>query len=217
MTRRRLLYFCVAALHSMTTTLNAQTRPGQYSYGSEQNCVASGKFNAQQCVNAAANSQAEFEEKAPRFPSRDACEKVFAAAGCSVGFKGSEGWEGKKSGIYFSPRQQGFRLGATQGRDMAVTPFTSGPEIRFSPRSIAKRETAINPSAGRSARDSWRARPVAGGGGETFGVNTPPKGGDHAAIPPPRVDPNFDCASVLEPSVNGQAEIGCYPAPARRR
>ncbi len=129
MRQRRLFCFCVASLHLMTTTLSAQNRPGQYSYGSEQNCVASGRFNAQQCATAAANSQAEFEEKAPRFPSREACEKVFATAGCSVGFKGSEGWEGKKSGIYFSPRQQGFRVVATSGRDMAVTPFTSGPEI----------------------------------------------------------------------------------------
>lgn len=207
----------------MTTSLSAQIRSGQYSYGSEQSCGASGRFNAQQCANAAANSQAEFEEKAPRFPSREACEKVFAAARCSVGFKGSQGWEGKKSGIYFSPRQQGFRVEASSGRDMAVTPFTAGPEIRFSPRPIAKRETAINPNAGRSARDSWRAQPVArdpngGPTPETFGVDAPPKGGDHAAIPPPpRVDPNFDCASVLEPSVNGQPETGCYPAPARRR
>ena len=67
-----------------------------------------GKLSAEQCSNAATNVQAVFEPKAPRFPTRAACERVFPFADCSLGFEGAGGWVGKRSAIYFSPRLEVF-------------------------------------------------------------------------------------------------------------
>jgi uncharacterized protein YgiB involved in biofilm formation len=181
--------------------------------------MGAGKFTSEQCANAAANSKAEFEEKAPRFPSREACEKFFPEAGCSLGFKGADGWAGKKSGIYFSPRQQGFIV-APSGRDAVTTPFTAGPHIDFSSRSIAKKNASVNSAIGQKARESWRAEPAASpakGASQELGLSNAPAGDRGAVPPPPPVDPNFDCASFLEPAKDGQSGVGCYPAPARKK
>jgi hypothetical protein len=78
-----------------------------------------------------------------------------------LGFKGAEGWAGKKSGIYFSPRHAGFRVLAPSPRDATVAPFALGPRIRFSPRSILRKDTRIDPQIAHNARDAWRARPGA--------------------------------------------------------
>ena len=206
---RRQLLHCVGLSLLASSGVAAQASPTQYSYGAEQNCILGGKLTPEQCANAVANAQAEFEEKAPRFPSREACERVFASAGCSVGFKGADGWAGKKSGIYFSPRQAGFRVMVSSPSDMTVTPFALGPRITFSPRSILRKDTRINPQTAHEARGSWRLQPseAVGASPSTAGDNKPPA---------PPVDPNFDCASVLEPSARDHAETGCYLAPARR-
>jgi len=116
-------------------------------------------LNADQCANAAANARAKFASKAPRFPSREACERNFAAAGCGSGFKGAEGWAGKKSAIYFSPRQAGFRVLVSSPGDAGDTPFALDPLIRFSPRSIMRKDTRIGPKIAYNARVSLLAQP----------------------------------------------------------
>ncbi len=206
--------YCAGLSLAMATSVAAQVRPVQYSYGGEQSCILGRKLSAEQCANAAANARAEFEEKALRFPSRDACQRVFAASGCELGFKGAEGWAGKKSGIYFSPRQAGFRVLMSSPRDATVTPFVLGPRINFSPRSILRKDTRIDPRTAHYTRDSWRGQ--AGAAAGTFGVDTPSTRGG-LVPPPPTVDPNFDCASMLEPSARDHAETGCYLAPSLPR
>ena len=201
---------------------------GQYSFGAERACVAGGALGTEHCANAAANAQAEFEEKAPRFPSREACERIFKIAGCSVGFSGADGWEGKKSGVYFTPRQQGFRVVANSERDITVVPYTTGPTIDFTPRSVLKKDTRIDLKTAHHARETWSAQPVRAAppigaqprGAAQFGVSTPTaEGAARVALPPPPSnDPNFDCAAVLEPgAASNSNNPGCYPAPARRR
>ena len=67
--------FCVGLSLAMVTSVAAQVKPVQYSYSTEQSCILGGKLSGEQCANAAANARAEFEEKALRFPSRDACQR----------------------------------------------------------------------------------------------------------------------------------------------
>ena len=200
---------------SLASAASAGVTHGHYSYGAERSCVSAGKLTAELCANAAANAQAEFDEKAPRFPTREACQRAFPG-GCSVAFKGSDGWAGKKSGIFFTPRQSGFQVNVSSERDMTVVPYASGVSIAFTRRSILHKDTRIDPRAAAQARESWRIR--AAGGGAAYGVDTPPPGmGRGAPAPQPPVDPNFDCKSVLEPGAAGSADTGCYLAPARRR
>lgn len=179
------------------------------SYSTEQNCVAANKLGAERCAHAAANAQAEFTEKAPRFPSRDACEKAFGRGACSIGFSGAGVSAGNKAGIYLTPRQAGFRV---DSRNLTVAPFVAGHELAFAPRTILRRDMRVDPQKARLAAEAWRA----GGAGANFGLADPSAGGAHR--PPPRlpVDPNFNCAAFLEPGATDAKEPGCYPAPARR-
>ena len=182
----------------------------------EQSCAASGKVSAERCANAAANAKAEFEEKAPRFPTREACQRIFSQAGCSLGFSGADGWAGKKSGIYFSPRQTGFLVILTGGDNMSVLPVTLGPPINFSPRSILARDLSVNPKSAHQARQHWQAAAAHGQSSGVYGVDKAPAGKGGEALPPrPPVDPNFDCAAVLEPNARDSADTGCYSC--RRR
>lgn len=212
--RRRLFLICLCFGFVAANGATAEyVRRAQFIYGSEYGCRSAGKLSAEQCANAAANTQAEFDEKAPRFPSREACERLFRGAGCSVGFKGADGWAGKRSGVYFQPRQAGFHVNVVSEREMTATPQVLGPSIGFSPRTILRKDTRIDQRFARS-RELWRPR--AAGAGAAFGVATP-DGAAGPLPPPPPVDPNFDCAAVLEPSAKDGAATGCYLAPARRR
>ncbi len=196
----------------------AEIKQGLFSFGVERSCAASGKFSEELCANAAANAQAEFDEKAPHFSTREECERVFGNAGCSVGFSGADGWVGKKSGVYFTPRQAGFRILASSGRDMIVVPYVAGIVIGFSPRTILKKDTRIDPEAARRARDDWRMRTSSGasGAGSTGLDSLSSAAADHDALPPPPpADPNFNCAALLE--AGSKPEPGCSLATPRRR
>lgn len=179
-------------------------------FGSERHCLSSGRLSPEVCANASANASAEFEEKAPRFPDRQACEHVFHA-GCSLGFRGEAGFGGRRDAIFFTPRQQGFRIIIRSGGDIRVTPV--GAVGNFSSRSALTRDASIRP---RGARDYRGATAHADGSGAptSFGVATPD--GAKGAVPPrPPFDPDFDCASVLEPG--SDPSTGCVAAPLRRR
>ena len=211
--RRRL---ALAPVIFFATTATGEIKLGQLSFAAERSCVASGKLNTQLCANAAANAQAEFDEKAPRFPTREACEQAFGSAGCSVGFSGADGWAGKKSGVYFTPRQAGFRVLVRSERHIIVVPFVAGRVIGFSPRTALERDTRIDPQSSQRARQGWRPRPPSDGSGKGVARSIEPSSAAGRDVPPPpTVDPNFDCAAVLE--AGSDAETGCYPAPTRRR
>jgi hypothetical protein len=202
------LFFAIAAAGEITH--------GQFSFGDERSCAASGKLSAELCANAAVNARSEFDEKAPRFPTRDTCEGAFGRSGCSLGFSGADGWAGKKSGVYFSPRQAGFRILVSPKHEMIVIPYVAGKIIGFSSRTIVRRDTHIDLKTARQAREAWRFGPPsskASGQGDV-GLDTPsPNGNRDALPPPPPMDPNFNCAAVLE--AGSDAMTGCYPAPPR--
>jgi len=179
---------------------------GAFVFSSARNCAASGRFPAEVCAFAETNAAAEFEEKAPRFPQRGHCEQVYRAGGCSLGFLGADGWAGKKTAVYFSRRQRGFRITARSERDVIVTPLAG--DLQFVPRSALRRDASINPRAARATTSAHS------GSGE-FGVSSP----DGPAGPTPTrapVDPNFDCAAFLEPTDKGDPTSGCAPMRSRR-
>lgn len=204
----------VALAICFSPAARGEFKQGQFTFGSERNCASGGMLSAELCANAAANAQAEFDEKAPRFQTRTECEQLFARGGCSIGFSGALGWAGKKSAIYFVPRQFGFRITVSSQRQMVVVPFVAGKEISFSPRTILKKDTWINPSVARHARETWRDRVSPEAVGQAEGANSPGVPSASSAAPSRNYDPNFDCAAVLEPG--SDPRTGCYPAPARR-
>jgi hypothetical protein len=209
------LFCCISSVLSISGA-GAQVKVGEYSYGSEKSCVSSAELTVEQCAVAASNAQAEFQAKAPRFATRQECERFFAATGCSLGFEGAEGWAGKKSHIYFSPREAGFRVVARAQNDVSVTPLSIGPEIRFSPRSALQKNLSVDFEGARKARNSWRA-PSAAATGDGPDAVALPASAIQSSTKSLSTDPDFDCASVLEPNARDHAETACYPAPHYRR
>jgi hypothetical protein len=203
-----------AAALIMATTLEpsfADMAKGSYTFSSSNNCASSGKMPTDICGFAHANAEAEFEEKAPRYPTRSLCEQVFGAGACSLGFRGADGWAGKKKAIYFSPRQQGFRMTINSDHGITVVPL-GAPGLHFSRRSALHQDASINPRALRE-----QATPQ---GGQTnnavFGAAIPEGAG--GPLPPrPPIDPNFDCSAYLEPDDKGDPRTGCVLAPPNRR
>jgi len=166
---------------------------GNFTYSDARKCVAEGRLPAEICAFAEANAAAEFEEKAPRFATRSACEQAYGPGGCSLGFRGAEGWAGKKNSLFFSPRQKGFRVTVKSEHDATVVPL--GSDLVFSTRSALRRDASINP---RARRDEPTSPSVQHG-------------------PPPPMDPNFDCSAYLDPSDKGDPRTGCAPVSAPRR
>ena len=172
-------------------------------------CVSRGGRSKEFCAYAEKNAAAEFEEKAPRFDNRAACEAALHGP-CAIGFSHSGDWTDRRHGVYFTPRQDGFRIVETYGRDPAVIPVAGS--LSFQSRSATRLDVSISPQA--SKYWDWGSR-AANSPPET-GVSSPdgPKG---EIPPPPPVDPNFDCAAVLEPSARASAATACAPAPPRKR
>jgi len=188
-----------------------ESRGGEYTYGSTRSCIAAGRLTAEFCANAEANAAAEFDEKIFHFPTRTVCEQA-SAGGCELGFDGAAGWHGKRGAVYFTPRQQGFRVTVRSTQDMTVTPIASG--MAFSPRSILRRDIHVLPQIARQTKQP----PYGPSGTDLAGFGSSSPDGVRGPIPPPApIDPAFDCDSYLEPSARGGAEPKCYPTPAARR
>ena len=207
------LFFLVPALFFVDAEAG-EIAHGQLSFGDERSCSSSGKLGGELCANAAANARSEFDEKAPRFPTREACERNFGGGSCSLGFFGADGWAGKKSAVYFSPRQAGFRILVSPKLGMIVVPKVAGKIIGFSPRTVLRKDAHIDL---KTARQAWRfdAPSSKAPGQGVVGLGSPSPSGNHGALPPPPpVDPNFDCAAVLE--AGSDATTGCYLAPRPR-
>ena len=216
----------VAAVFALATAPFALAGPaqpsrGSFQYASAQQCDSDRKIPAEFCANAEANARAEFDEKAPRFASREACEQSFGRGKCSLGFGAAEGASGKARAVHFSPRLDVFIVKVNGERDMSVLPQSAS--LRLDARTILRRDTHINPRIAAQAHKPVTAPlepPVkAAAAGGNGGLDTPHPAsarpasahGPFAAAPAP--DPNFDCAAVLEPSPAGvDAGVGCYPA-----
>jgi hypothetical protein len=188
----------------------AETQRGTYTYFSVDGCMSAGKIPKEACANAARNASAEFEEKAPHFPTRAACEAAYRPGGCAVSFRQAPG---AKGGVSFTPRQQGFRVMARSENDISTTPLSPG--LNFSNRTAVRSAISIDPRAAGAAAP----RPVAnpdGGAGAVYGSSNPD--GPKLPLPAPEpYDPNFDCSKYVEPSKDKNAGSGCLPGPAMKR
>ena len=130
------------------------------------------------CDTAFANAKAEFYEKAPKFPSRAACERYFRR--CMIGDI-SEG--GRR--IAFIPQMRGFAI--EDGRERRVIPVADGGgvEFLFQPRAATTPDSYVSGAKTAKAQKDWRmmaASPEAPASGERI----PPPGdeGDGGASVP---------------------------------
>jgi hypothetical protein len=113
-------------------------------------CVASGSLAAPECRRAQGNARAEFEEKAPRFPTRALCERLFAR--CMIADIFGHG------GVDFTPVMRGFEV--SEGRRPMTTPILEGGASTglFEGRPIDRDETRIDRAKYSAPRGEARTR-----------------------------------------------------------
>jgi hypothetical protein len=122
-------------------------------YADERDCVAKGALEASQCHNAALNSHAEYEEKAPRLESNEACKRFFGARHCSMRIGGG------LKGIAFVPSYRGFRLvPGKNGEETMVLPVLSDTDvgIGFTPRPVSRLDTEQDSGRAAKAQAAWQ-------------------------------------------------------------
>jgi len=188
---------------------HAQTARGVYTFFSGDECASSGKFSRDICANAKANAEAEFEEKAPHFATRAACEAANGRGQCAVSLRSSAHVAGAKNGVSFTHRQQGFRIVARSDSDITTIPLAKG--LSFTTRTALLRRTGVDP------RVAQRAQAVRSAAPTSFGVSSP-EGGAAGPLPAPVPnDPNFKCSDYIDPSFKGDPNTACAPAPRYQR
>ncbi|SEE14997.1 Protein of unknown function [Rhizobiales bacterium GAS191] len=122
-------------------------------YVDERDCSDKDALEATECHNAALNSRAEYEEKAPRFDANEACTRVFGAHNCSmrigVGAKG----------IGFLPSYRGFTLVRGKGgAEMMVLPALAGASrlVEFTPRPVSRLDADQDAARAARAQAAWQ-------------------------------------------------------------
>lgn len=130
-------------------------------YASVDECIISRLIDEDRCRTGFANARAEFEEKAPRFSSRPACEASFPQ--CSVFLPAQPRAAGAMSkplpGVEFVPLMD--RVEFLSGKDGAKLALPSAranrQPVRFSPRATDKPDAGISARRGEGARQGWQA------------------------------------------------------------
>ncbi|SFD05569.1 Protein of unknown function [Bosea sp. CRIB-10] len=149
----RAAVFAVAGFALTPADLAAQVA-GQ-TYVRRDECIEAGKLSAEQCENAYRNARAEFEQKAPRYASRSACERAHKRCGAQVSTTG--GWDALArggGGQSYVPRFVGIRV-TGEGASGKTLPIIEGSaKVTFAARQVAALDDKV------AAR-----RAVMGGGG----------------------------------------------------
>jgi uncharacterized protein YgiB involved in biofilm formation len=180
------LLAAVAVSLAVAQTDEAQARPRKVlprpeasasaSFADERDCVAKAALEASECHNAAFNSHAEYEEKAPRLDSNEACTRFFGAHNCSMRIGGG------LKGIAFIPSYKGFRLvQGKAGSEVMTLPLLagSGAGVEFAPRPVTRLDTKQDAGRGARAQAAWQgahAPAIRSAGGGATRYREAPKG-----------------------------------------
>lgn len=128
--------FAVAGIALAPADLAAQAA-GQ-TYVRRDECIEAGKLSAEQCEHAYRNARAEFEQKAPRYASRSACERVHKRCGAQVSTTG--GWDALArggGGQSYVPRFVGIRVTGEGAQGKAFPIIEGTGKVAFSARQVA--------------------------------------------------------------------------------
>ena len=128
-------------------------------YASVDECIIVKAFGETLCRNGFANARAEFEEKAPRFSTRQPCESAFAQCSVFVSSQPNSPASLAKRGILeFAPTLE--RVEFIKGKIDAgtVKPVTRANKVpfNFTPRTLEKADIEISAKRGEVARQSWQ-------------------------------------------------------------
>lgn len=111
-------------------------------YVRRDECVEAGKLTAEQCEFAYRNARAEFEQAAPRYGSRGACERSHKR--CAAQIVSAGGWESfGKGGASYVPRFLGVRV-TGEGAGRRAVPVVEGTaKVAFAGRPVTELQDRI--------------------------------------------------------------------------
>ncbi len=190
------------ALTLATAMFVLAPEPGQAQvgteYGSRSACERAARLTAEQCANAFANAQAEWDEAMPRFPKREECAKRFGR--CQI----ADMRRGRPS---FQPVMDKVTV-LNRGSNVTVVPVAPASTrgvATFSERSVLQKRTERSERKQAEAQKRWEAHWAAA---EAAGAAPPDETATQGFTPekPEAFDPNWQ----------KQEGVRTYPAPAHR-
>ncbi len=140
----------LCSLVSLAPTLEAGTRTAIYI--TTKACQMNGLLSAEECRNAFANAEAEFNDSAPIFDKQEECEKQFPR--CVVSFS-----EPPRSSteLRYVPKMKGVQVTVTSQLDRTVLPVLEArhPGVSFSARTVVNNQNFRSPIKQQEAQNRW--------------------------------------------------------------
>lgn len=119
----------------------AAQSPGN-TYVRRDECIAGGLLSAEQCEFAYRNARAEFEQRAPRYATRAACERAHKRCGAQVVSAG--GWESfGKGGATYVPRFVGVRVTGEGAARRALPVVDGSAKVAFVGRPVTELQDKV--------------------------------------------------------------------------
>ncbi|GEO16891.1 hypothetical protein MAE02_45870 [Microvirga aerophila] len=145
-------FLALSGLVLDTPASQASTRTA--TYVTSQACQTQGLLSADECQNAFANAEAEFEDEAPVFDKQDECERHFRR--CVISFSGVQ--QSSKV-LRYVPRMKGVRVtvSAQQGRTVVPVLESHHPAVSFSSRTVQDLRDARSPLRQQDSQTRWAA------------------------------------------------------------
>lgn len=107
-------------------------------------CIAAGLLSAEQCDFAYRNARAEYEQKAPRYGSRQHCERRHGRCAAQLV---ATGWDalgkGKAGGASYVPRFAGVRITGTGSAMRALPTLTGTGRVAFAGRPVSELQDKV--------------------------------------------------------------------------
>jgi len=124
----------------------AAQAPGA-TYVRRDECIEAGRLTAEQCEFAYRNARAEFEQRAPRYASRVACERSHKRCGAQIVSSG--GWESfGKGGASYVPRFIGVRVTGEGAARRALPVVEGSAKVAFVGRPVTELQDKVAGRAG---------------------------------------------------------------------
>jgi uncharacterized protein YgiB involved in biofilm formation len=184
-----LAFLCLVSI----STAIAQSAP---EYGSRSACERGARFTTEQCANAFANAQAEWDEGTPRFPTRAGCQARFGRCQIAGISRGKPSFQPVMEKVVILDRGSNVTV-------LPVAPKAQQGQARFTERTVQQRKAERSDRKQQEAQKRWEAAwSAAEGAGQATDV-------DPGAFSPEKPEP-------FDPNWQKQEGVRTYPAPSQR-
>jgi hypothetical protein len=146
------LVLALSGLVVASPSLCAETRA--VIYVTRATCEMEGLLNAEECRNAFANAEAEYNDAVPTFDQQADCEREFRR--CVISFAELPH---PPTALRFAPKMKGVQVSLTSERVRTVVPVLEGshPAVRFDSRTVLSVQDVRSPLKQQDAQTRWAA------------------------------------------------------------